>query len=305
MNNSILSYPNRGQYGASDYRGNCSGHIVRDLLEHYRPQVFVDPTLGSGTSADVVTELNNKGRSIEFFGLDLKNGFNLLKDSLSARIKGRRADYVFIHPPYHSVISYSGRGNQWGTENHPDDLSHCPTYENFLSKMGIVLQNIYDALSANGNYSILIGDLRKNGEYLSIQSDLIQLAPGKLDGVIIKAQHNCVSDRKNYARQDLKFVKIAHEYILNFRNHRTFFGMLDTALNTSRKLEMLSRANWSAIIGTALNKLGGEASLSEIYQVIEADAPRTIKPRPHWQARVRATLQTHFKSTERGIWANN
>lgn len=301
MFNSIVSYPNRGNYGASNWRGNCSGHLVKQMLEFYRPSVFADTTLGSGTSADVVAEMNNEGAQIEFFGLDLHNGFNLLKDSLSDRIGGKRADYVFIHPPYHSVIKYSGRGNQWGTEIHPDDLSHCPSYENFLSKMTIALRNIYDALSSNGSYSVLIGDLRRNGEYISIQSDLLQLAPGKLDGIIIKAQHNCVSDRKQYARQN--FIPIAHEFLLNFRRDRVVFGMIDSTLEVSRKLEMLSRANWSAVISAALNKLGGQASLPEIYETIEADAPQTVEKRPNWQARVRGTLQTHFRNIERGVWA--
>ena len=299
--NSIVSYPNRGNYGKSSWRGNCSGHLVKEMLEFYKPKVFVDPTLGSGTSADVVNELNSQGNQIEFFGLDLHNGFNLLKDSLSARIGGKRADYVLIHPPYHSVIKYSGAGNQWGTEIHPDDLSHCPTYEDFLTKMTVALRNIHDSLSATGTYSVLIGDLRRNGEYISIQSDLLQLAPGKLDGVIIKAQHNCVSDRTKYSNPN--FVKISPEYLLNFRNDRVVFGMVDTSLNVSRKLEMLSRANWSAVIQTALCKLGGQAELQEIYQVIEADAPQTISKRPNWQARIRATLQSHFRNVERGVWA--
>lgn len=295
---SILSYPNRGNYGKSNYRGNCSGHIVKDMLNQYKPRVFVDATLGSGTSADVVAALNQNGRNIEFFGLDLHNGFNLLKDSLTRRIGGQRADYVFIHPPYANLIVYSG--SVWGTEAHPDDLSRCTSYEDFLSKMTVAMRNVYDALAGGGRYSILIGDIRRNGEYISIQSDLLQLAPGKLDGVIIKEQHNCVSDRRTYSGE---FIPISHEYLLNFRNDSIVFGMLDTSLNVSRKLEMLSRANWKAVIESALTKLGGKARLPEIYEAIEADAPQTTRPRPNWQPRVRATLQEHFKNLERGVWA--
>lgn len=300
MESSIVSYKNRGNYGKSSYRGNCSGLIIKAMLNYLRPRVFVDTTLGGGTSADVVRELNQNGRNIEFYGLDLHNGFNLLKDSLSERVGGQRADYVFIHPPYHSVIKFSGLGNQWGTEAHPDDLSHCPTYEAFLAKMTIALRNIYESLSRNGSYSILVGDLRKDGEYISIQSDLLQLAPGKLDGIVIKAQHNCVSDRRTYSG---RFIPIMHEYLINLKKTSVVFGMIDTTLNVSRKLEMLSRANWSAVIQTALTKLGGQARLPEIYEAIEADAPQTTRPRPNWQARVRATLQAHFRPVERGVWA--
>ena len=81
--NSIVSYENRGNYGKSNYRGNCSGRIVKDMLEHYRPAVFADPMIGSGTSGDVVEELRREGAAIEFHGFDLHSGFNILKDSLS------------------------------------------------------------------------------------------------------------------------------------------------------------------------------------------------------------------------------
>src|SRR5690625_6535758 len=36
--NSILSYPSRGPYGKSYYRGNCTGYIIRDLLLYYKPK---------------------------------------------------------------------------------------------------------------------------------------------------------------------------------------------------------------------------------------------------------------------------
>ena len=167
--------------------------------------------------------------------------------------------------------------------------------------MTVALRNIYDSLSTNGHYSILIGDIRRKGAYLSIQSDLLQLAPGKLDGIVIKAQHNCQSNRKNYSNS--RFIPISHEFLLNFRNDRLVFGMIETSLEVSGKLEMLSRANWSAVIRTALTKLGGAASLQQIYQIIEEESPQTVKPRKDWQARVRCELQRHFQSVERGVWA--
>lgn len=299
MKSSIVSYPNRGNYGRSNYIGNCSGLLIKDLLLDFKPRVFVDPTLGSGTSLQVVEELNETGTEIEFFGLDLHSGFNLIKDSLSERIGGQRADFVFCHPPYASVHKYSGE--MWGNTPHPDDLSRCVDYTDFLTKMATSMLNIYDALKAGGRFSILIGDLRKDGVYTSIQADLLKFAPGTLDGIIIKAQHNCRSDRKTYG--NAAFTPINHEYLLNFRKDRVFFGILDTGLNISQNLESLSRANWSGLIRFALNRLGGTAALPEIYQAIERDAPQTVQMRKHWRERVRCELQRHFRNVERGIWA--
>lgn len=206
MITSVMSFPDRGPYGKASWRGNTSGRVIKALVEFFQPSLFVDPAEGSGTSRDVARELG-----IEYVGLDLHSGFNLLKDRLIERLP-READYIFFHPPYHSVIQYSG--NVWGTEPHPDDLSRCKTPEEFLEKLKVALHNIYEAVRKNGHYSVQIGDLRKKGNYWSIQSDIIQIAPGKLEGVIIKVQHNCVSNRMRYSG---KFIPIMHEYILNFK----------------------------------------------------------------------------------------
>lgn len=34
---SIISYENRGNYGDSSYRGNCSGYVIRDLIKQFYP----------------------------------------------------------------------------------------------------------------------------------------------------------------------------------------------------------------------------------------------------------------------------
>ena len=36
--NSIVSYKERGIFGDSNYRGNCSGFIIKDLIEHFYPE---------------------------------------------------------------------------------------------------------------------------------------------------------------------------------------------------------------------------------------------------------------------------
>jgi hypothetical protein len=293
MLNSIVSYPERGPWGRASYRGNTSGYLVRDLLSFFRPSFFVDPAEGSGTSRDVAQELG-----VKYTGLDLHSGFNLLRDSLSQRLEGLTPDFVFFHPPYHDIIRYSGE--QWGGEAHPDDLSRCASYEEFLIKLRSALNNIYEALAGNGRYSVLVGDVRRQGQYFSLQADLWQLAPGVGEGVIIRQQHNMVSNRTNYSG---KFIPIVHEYVLTFRKDRLLFGLLDVALEVSQRLERLSQANWRGTILKALQSLGGAAALPAIYEAIERDAPDKTKPRPNWQARVRAELQKHFVAVERGVWA--
>ena len=44
--NSVISYPDRGQYGRNDYRGNCSGYVIKDLIKQFypgsKPKKFVE-----------------------------------------------------------------------------------------------------------------------------------------------------------------------------------------------------------------------------------------------------------------------
>src|SRR5947209_4927972 len=84
---SIHGTPGRGNYGNADYRGNCSGLLIRDLLKFYQPHRVLDPMEGSGTCRDVCTELG-----IPYEGRDLRNGF----DATSAADFARLGAFDFI-----------------------------------------------------------------------------------------------------------------------------------------------------------------------------------------------------------------
>ena len=188
---SILSFPDRGPWGDAKWRGNCSGHVYRELFQRLQPKVFVDPMMGSGTSIDVAREMG-----IEAYGLDLHAGFNALRDSILG-VVGKPADLVVSHPPYGAMIKYSG--HVWGSEPHPDDLSHCADDNDFHEKMALVLLNQREATVGGGYYGTIIGDLRQNGRYVSYQAECIARMPAdELAAVIIKAQHHCQSDGRAY-----------------------------------------------------------------------------------------------------------
>lgn len=284
--------PRQGKWGNSRWRGNCSGYIIRNLLEFYKPGFFVDPAMGSNTSGDVAKEMN-----IRYVGLDLHMGFNLLKCSLIERLGLEQADLIFFHPPYSGIIKYSGE--VWG-EAHPDDLSRCKDDSEFVEKLRIALLNIFEAVQTGGHYSVLIGGVRKNGQYRSFQSDVLQIAPGSLDGIIIKHQHACLSDTKTYAGS---FIPIGHEYLLNFRKTATMIGLIDNAMATSNRLFALSKASWRSTVKWALQKLGGKAELQEIYGVIASGAQEKITSNPHWKEKVRQMLQETAVNVDRGVWA--
>lgn len=296
--NSVVSYPERGPFGNSSYRGNCSGHVIKDLLTHYthphKPVLMVDPMQGGGTSRDVCNYLNKHGRKIEYVGLDLRDGFNITQSEIRDHIT-RLADFIFLHPAYWNMIPYSG--NVWGSTPQLDDLSHSPTYTDYLSKLQIALSNAYRALRPGAYYSLLIGDLRKNRHYYHISSDIRQLAPGELCDVIIKQQHNCTSDKTTYTNSNL--IRIAHEYILTFRKpeHNPTSSPLYTTLAVSTRLQSLADTNWKSLTHSALHQLGGSASLNEICAHIKRTASDTTTSL-NWPTRIKESLSRSAKPAD-------
>lgn len=131
---SFIAFPERNEGGKNTWRGNCSPKVIRKIkafvqqcLPFRKKEEFLllDPMCGSGTSHDVASEM--RIQSVQY---DLnpspangRGNWNALKDEVEDC-----ADLVFLHPPYHNIIKYSGY--MWG-KPHPDDLSRCETYEDF------------------------------------------------------------------------------------------------------------------------------------------------------------------------------
>lgn len=293
---SVVSYKERCHYGSAKWRGNTTGHIIRDLIKTYHPAFVCDPAMGSDTTGDVVAEMNREGYQIEYCGLDLHSGFDLLTDSLAGHLT-KPADLIYFHPPYGNMITYSGE--VWGERAHPSDLSRSESYEDFLCKLERGLINIYEAVRRGGHYSVQIGDMRRAGTYYPMQAHLVAIAPGVLENIIIKQQHNCHSDRRSYAGP---VVRIEHEYLITFRRDGVVFAMMDATLQTSERLKMFSNCTWRAVVEYALSEMGGQASLDELYGFIEERATARIKS-IHWKEKIRQTVRAVAVHVERGVWA--
>ena len=176
---SIVSYKDRGNFGDSKYRGNCTGYIIKDLINNYypnsKPKKFVEIFSGGGTGKDVAKELNITNS----LHLDLNNGWDALVDEIPTG-----SDFIFSHPPYWDIISYESQRNSYST----NDLSNQMPYEEFIQKLNIVNEKIYHSLLYGGRHAILIGDVRKQGKYYSIIKDMNWY--GDLESDIIKIQYN-------------------------------------------------------------------------------------------------------------------
>lgn len=202
---SVVSYPERCKlWGDGRFRGNCDGRLFLSLVHRYGPKRVADPMMGSGTTRDVVQWLNEKrGNHIEFWGADLRMGFNLHATDLPGRY-----DLVWLHPPYWNMIRYS---------NDLADLSTCEDYATYRERLRVCLRRCHAALEIGGRLAVLVGDVRRRGRYVPIVRDLLNMEGelGDVRSVIIKMQHNCQSDNTDYGR--LEDPPIRHEYCVVFR----------------------------------------------------------------------------------------
>ena len=203
---SVVSYPNRGPWGDSSYRGNCSGHLVKDLILRFRCQSVFDPSEGGGTVRDVVTGINQYlKKDIEYEGRDLRQGWNLMTSPLP----DRQYDMVWYHPPYWDIIRYS--------ENRYD-LSNAQNLDEFEAMLNLCVERLSQVVKRGGIMAVLIGDKRKFGQYYPLFRTLLMNDKiGQLKAIVIKIQHNCKSDRTAYEQSNPSLIPIKHEYCFIFQ----------------------------------------------------------------------------------------
>jgi hypothetical protein len=203
---SVVSYPDRGPWGDKAYRGNCSGWLAKDLILRFKVQSVFDPAEGSGTVREVVDGINkHRGKEIQYEGRDLRQGWDILTSPLPAS----QFDMAWYHPPYWDIIQYSRDSR---------DLSNSLTLEEYESRLNQSAKRLFQAIRPGGILAILIGDKRKNGTYYPLMRGLL-MNPGlgELRAIIIKVQHHCRSDKKEYAAGNRFLIPIKHEYCLVFQ----------------------------------------------------------------------------------------
>lgn len=275
----VMNYKDRGKYGDNSYRGNCSGHVQKSLFEYYQPKKVLDPFVGGGTTIDVCEELG-----IDNLCLDLNpryGSFDILADEIP-----ESSDFCFSHPAYHNIIEYSG--NMWDRNKpHPNDLSRCSSYEDFIKKLDIAHAKMYNSLRKGGHLAILVGDVKKRGVFYSIIKNMSWY--GTPQQHIIKLQHNCFSDSIQYGNS--KFIPIVHEHLIILRKDDEY--IIKASITKTITLDSRTRAklSWFNVVMNAMEKLGGKASLKELYKEIEGHAK--TKTNQYWKEKIRQVVQTY------------
>lgn len=193
---SLHATDGRGAYGSGDFRGNCSGMLIRDILSYYRPTCVLDPMSGSGTCRDVCRELD-----IICHSFDLSEGMDACDELTYERFAG--FDFVWIHAPYWKLIPYNAD---------PRCLSQAPTIEAFVEKLRQLFRCCLTVLMSGGKIAVLMGDGREKGNYWGLPYRTLQAA--EAEGLwlaapeIVRFQHGAKSSRKSY---DTSFIPLLHD----------------------------------------------------------------------------------------------
>lgn len=286
----IVSYPDRGKWGESSYSGNCSGHLIKDLLEYFQPQKVYDPMTGSGTTGEVCKDLR-----IECIETDLNpeyGGLDILNEDVPVI-----SDFIFWHPPYFNIYKYSGE--EWGTKPNNRDISRTNNYSKFIKQINTIQAKLIRSLRKGGHIAILVGDITKKGVFRSMQKDMQWY--GKPRKIIIKAQHNYQSGRKNYSG---KYIETVHEFVLVFKRDDCYIISAKVIKALNIDLRETTKLTWKDVVLSALEKLGGQAELKELYQEIKNH--KKTRNKRHWKAKIRQVVRDYdneFRPSSRGVYS--
>ena len=298
----VLSYRDRGPWGDSRYRGNCSGWIHAFLCWKYQVKKLAELFAGSGTGSDVARDLG-----ISYIGADLNpnpvRGNILTVDAIYDDVPDefRDADFLFMHPPYGAEIKIPYAGSMWKdpTGNlKKSDLGQMP-WDTFMAELNKVVMKYYSAMSYGSRMGILMGDVRRNGLH-SMLTDIVK--PGELDQIIIKMQHNTVSERSGSSYNKKSFVPLVHEYLLVLKKNGLMAIKYQLPVKRERDVRDMNSPSWRDVVYACLKEKGAK-SLSEIYQMIEGHVK--AKNNPHWKEKVRQVLQVNscFRNVASGVWS--
>lgn len=294
----VVSYPERGVGGNNKYRGNCSPKLIEDLINFYKPSEICDYMVGSGTSFDAA-----KNCGIVCHGYDLNRGFDLMNNDIP-----ERSEFTFWHPPYADIITYSDVmysaediRKKYGFDPRDSDLSRIKDWDKFVEAMNYCCMKQFAALEKGGRMAVLMGDIKKKGKLYSMLADIAK--PGTLEQIVIKTQHNCVSDRTTYSG---KFIPIVHEYLMIVRKDNSIY--IPVMLTTRKTVDIrdMETATWRDVVASVLEQHKGSVSLNCIYEQIENH--KKAKANQWWKEKIRQTLQKnpqYFSHDGRGLWSLN
>jgi DNA modification methylase len=227
----VWSFPRRGNWAThkSDYRGNWSPEVVRNLLLRYSDEgdTVLDPMVGGGTTlieckltgrAGIGIDINPRAikitkRRLEFEYLFTKEQQCSVGDARKLKLADESVDLVLLHPPYADIIKYS-------EGKIAADLSNIHGIGAFCDEMEKVAKECHRVLKPAKYCAVLIGDTRRKKFYVPLAYQVMKRFRDSgflLKEDIIKVQHRCRATGFWKKRsQEHNFLLIMHEHVFVF-----------------------------------------------------------------------------------------
>lgn len=313
-NGTVLSFPDRGPWGSSKWRGNFSGWIPASLIYRYDAKSVSEIFAGGGTTSDLCRDLN-----IPYCGIDLNPNpvreniisMDILNTDMDLPDGFYNADLQILHPPYPSIKHVHYANNMWNdTAGVASRDIQEMSWEKGMAAINQAVLRGYTAMPAGSYQAVVVGDIRRKVDGKSIfRSMLTDLAiPGEMMQLLVKMQHNTVSGREgNYTNVRRNFFLIEHEFIVVIKKPSGYEIAFVLPQHFAKDIrDSVSSATWKDVVCSVLRKLGKQATLDDIYSEIEGHV--RAKANPHWKDKVRQVLQVLQQSgmtvnVSRGVWA--
>lgn len=228
---SVWSFPYHGSWATHDsnYRGNCSPYIPRNIILRYSKEkdIVLDCFAGGGTTLVEAKLLNRNSIGVDVNETALRRckekcNFALPNTGLVKLYRGDARklnflpndsiDLICTHPPYANIISYS--------KDIANDLSRM-TVSQFLTEIKLVAAECHRVMKKHKFCAVLMGDIRKNGYVIPLSFYVMEAFLSqqfKLKELIIKEQHNCKkTDYWMNKSKMYQFLLLAHEHLFVFQ----------------------------------------------------------------------------------------
>lgn len=316
-NGTVLSFPDRGPWGSSKWRGNFSGWIPASLIYRYDAKSVSEIFAGGGTTSDLCKDLQ-----IPYCGIDLNPNpvrdniiaMDILDENMDLPDAFYNADIQIQHPPYPSIQHVHYANNMWKdtADVATRDIQEM-SWEDGMKAINKAILRGYAAMPFGSYQAVVIGDIRRKVDGKSVfKSMLTDLAiPGEMVQLLVKMQHNTVSGRNamynNTSTNKRNFFLIEHEFVVVIKKPSGY----EIAYILPKQYEMDIRdskttATWKDVVYAVMRNLGKESSLDEIYSEIEGHKKTQANPE-NWKAKVRQVLQQLQQAgvtinTQRGVW---
>lgn len=295
-NGTVLSYPVRGSWGQKNWRGNCSGFVHAFLIDQYNVKYMGEMYAGGGTGYDVCKDMG-----INYVGADLNDkpvrpniyACNALTDEIPEEFSD--VDFVFQHMPYPEIgIKYAGSEYADPTgELAKYDIGQM-TFDKGMQANNKVTMKLYNAMHPGAKMGILCGNVRRKGQYHDMMLSLA--LPGTIIQNIIKMQHNCVSDGREYAKKN--FVPITHENLVILQKpfEKTLYVGYLLPVHKGMDIRDSLSATWRDVVRAVMYDMGGIVHYKDIVEKVKNY--KKAETNNNLDAKIRQVLRMYEKTFE-------